>query len=216
MLDVHSPHEPIIGWKDFLLHLFTITIGLLIALSLEGTVEWFHHRHLLHEAEASLYREIDGNAKGLKGAVTDLHKQQGELKHDIVVLNQLIRTGKLPKNGHMDISFHIKSFDNVGWKTAQATGASAYMPYANAQECASIYGTQDALDDAEKQATRDAILSLAPFMDSDDDKAPDPTKDDGKIIKERIETLEGQILLVDSLMTALDGQYKKYLAAHHG
>jgi hypothetical protein len=41
MLDVHSPHEPIIGWKDFLLHLFTITIGLLIALSLEGTVEWF-------------------------------------------------------------------------------------------------------------------------------------------------------------------------------
>ena len=65
MLDVHSPHEPIIGWKDFLLHLFTITIGLLIALSLEGMVEWFHHRHLVHEAEASLYREIDGNAKGI-------------------------------------------------------------------------------------------------------------------------------------------------------
>ena len=215
MLDVHSPHEPIIGWKDFLLHLFTITIGLLIALSLEGMVEWFHHRHLVHEAEASLYHEIDGNAKGLNGAVTDLHKQRDDLKHDVVVLNQLIRTGKLPNQEHMDIVFHIQSFDNVGWKTAQATGASAYMSYADAQEYASIYETQDELADAEKQAARDAILSLAPFMDTDKG-TPDPTKDEGMAIKEKIEILEGQILLVDSLMSSLDEQYKKYLAAHHG
>jgi hypothetical protein len=39
MLDVHAPHEPIRGWKDFLLHLFTIMVGLLIALGLEGLVE---------------------------------------------------------------------------------------------------------------------------------------------------------------------------------
>ena len=215
MLDVHSPHEPIIGWKDFLVHLFTITIGLLIALSLEGTVEWFHHRHLVHEAEASLYREIDGNAKDLKNAITDLHQQRDDLKHDIVVLDELIRTGKVAPKEQMNIAFHIKGFDNVGWKTAQATGASAYMPYADAQEYASIYGTQDELADAEKQAARDAILSLAPFMDGDDPKAPDPTKDDGKAIKDRVETLEGQILLIDSLMGSLDEQYKKYLAAHH-
>jgi hypothetical protein len=215
MLDVHSPHEPIIGWKDFLLHLFTITIGLLIALSLEGMVEWFHHRHLVHEAEASLYREIDGNAKGLADAVTDLHKQRDELKHDVVVLNRFIVTRKMPDHEHMDISFHIKTFDNVGWKTAQATGASAYMPYADAQEYAGIYGTQDELADAEKQAARDAILSLAPFMDAPD-TAPDFTTGEGKAVKEKIETLEGQILLVDSLMTSLDEQYKKYLAAHHG
>jgi hypothetical protein len=215
MLDVHSPHEPIMGWKDFLLHLFTITIGLLIALSLEGTVEWFHHRHLLHEAEASLYHEIDGNAKGLKDSVTDLHKQRDDLKHDVVVFNQLIRTGKLPDNEHMDIAFHIHTFDNVGWKTAQATGAAAYMPYADAQEYAGIYGTQDELAEAEKQAARDAILSLAPFMDTDKE-SPDPTKEEGKAMKQKIETLEGQILLVDSLMSSLDEQYKKYLAAHHG
>jgi hypothetical protein len=30
MLDVHPPHEKIHGFKDFLLHLLTITIGLLI------------------------------------------------------------------------------------------------------------------------------------------------------------------------------------------
>jgi hypothetical protein len=36
MLDVHPPHEKMHGFKDFLLHLLTITIGLLIALGLEG------------------------------------------------------------------------------------------------------------------------------------------------------------------------------------
>ena len=39
MLDVHPPHEKMHGFKDFLLHLLTITIGLLIALGLEGCVE---------------------------------------------------------------------------------------------------------------------------------------------------------------------------------
>ena len=63
MLDVHVPHEKIHGLRDFFLHLFTITIGLLIALSLEGCVEWQHHRHLVREAEAALHDEIENNAK---------------------------------------------------------------------------------------------------------------------------------------------------------
>lgn len=31
MLDVHPPHELVHGIRDFLLHLLTITVGLLIA-----------------------------------------------------------------------------------------------------------------------------------------------------------------------------------------
>ena len=51
MLEVHPPSEPVHGWRDFLIHLATITIGLLIALSLEGCVEFWHHRSLVHEME---------------------------------------------------------------------------------------------------------------------------------------------------------------------
>lgn len=65
MLDVHSPHERIHGFRDFLLHLLTITIGLLIALGLEGCVEWSHHRHLRQEADANLHQEIRDNKKEL-------------------------------------------------------------------------------------------------------------------------------------------------------
>ena len=63
MLDVHPPHEKVHGFKDFLLHILTITIGLLIALSLEGCVEWRHHRHLVAEARESLHEEIKANAQ---------------------------------------------------------------------------------------------------------------------------------------------------------
>jgi hypothetical protein len=43
-MDVHPPHLPIHTWKDFLLHLLTITIGLFIALTLEASIESIHHR----------------------------------------------------------------------------------------------------------------------------------------------------------------------------
>lgn len=60
MLDVHPPHEPVHGPRDFFLHLFTITIGLLIALGLEASVEALHHRHQREEAEAKIRQEIRG------------------------------------------------------------------------------------------------------------------------------------------------------------
>ena len=45
MFDVHAPHQTIHTWKDFLIHIAAITIGLLLAVGLEQTVEYVHHRH---------------------------------------------------------------------------------------------------------------------------------------------------------------------------
>ena len=213
MLDVHPPHEPVHGWRDFLLHLFTITIGLLIALSLEGLVEWQHHRHLVHEAEASLHDEIERNAKSLPDNIADLKKEQDALKHDVTVLKYVIKNHKAPEHENMEITFHIRNFDDVSWKTAQATTALSYMPYTQAQEYSDIYNTQNALFQYEQQAARDAIISLAPFMNIEDSD-PDPTEGQANDIKQKIEILQGQLTLVDSLMKSLDGQYKKFLAAH--
>ena len=56
-VDVHPPHAAVHGWRDFWIHLGTITLGLLIAISLEQTVEWFHHLHQRHQLEADLLQE---------------------------------------------------------------------------------------------------------------------------------------------------------------
>jgi len=213
VIDVHPPHEPIHGWRDFLLHLFTITIGLLIALSLEGCVEWQHHRHLVHEAEASLHTEIQSNAKGLPDAIANLHKNQAELKNDVTVLKYIIKNHKAPEHSSMYIGSGIHTLDDVSWRTAQSTTALSYMSYAQAEEYSGIYNTQNQLKDAEQQAARDAIISLAPFMNMAKDD-PDPTEGQANDMKQKIEILQGQLTLVDSFMNSLDREYKKYLAAH--
>jgi hypothetical protein len=61
MLDVHPPHESIQTWKAFFVHIATIVIGLLIAVALEQTVEFFHHRHLVAETREALHEEMQKN-----------------------------------------------------------------------------------------------------------------------------------------------------------
>lgn len=213
MLDVHAPHEPVHGWRDFLVHLSTITIGLLIALSLEGCVEWWHHRHLVHEAEASLQREIESNAKGLEGVLDDVRKEQSVLKQDVAVMNKIIANPKVPNRDEMTINFRIRTFDEVSWKTAQSTGALSYMPYERAQEYSNIYSAQNVLGMAEEQAVRDTVLSVAPFLNSKPGD-PNPTGDEAVKIKDRLEVLQGQLTFMESLIVGLDGEYKKFLASH--
>jgi hypothetical protein len=62
MIDIHVP-QATHTWKDFWIHLGTITAGLLIAISLEQSVEALHHLHQRHELEASLRVEGEMNKK---------------------------------------------------------------------------------------------------------------------------------------------------------
>jgi hypothetical protein len=213
VIDVHPPHEPIHGWRDFFIHLSTITIGLLIALSLEGCVEWQHHRHLVHEAETSLRTEILQNSQAVQETLVGLRKEQEALVKDVAILKYLMKNKKPPADSSIAINFNIRSLSNVSWKTAQSTGALSYIPYDVAQDYGDIYTTQDELEVAEQQAARDAIVSVGPFINSSKDDT-DPTGGQAESVKQKIEILQGQLILVNSLVETLDGQYKKFLAAH--
>ena len=145
----------------------------------------------------------------------DLHKQQAALKHDVVVLKYLLANHKMPGHDSMEVTFHIRGFESVSWKTAQNTGALEYMPYNRAQQYSDIYGTQSALEASEQQAARDAIVSLGPFLNMTD-KDPDPTPEQTSAMIDHIEVLQGQLLLVDSYMQGISAAYKKFLAANPG
>jgi hypothetical protein len=54
MLDVHPLHEPPHTWKGFFVHIATIVVGLVIAVGLEQTVLYFHHRHQVQELEEQM------------------------------------------------------------------------------------------------------------------------------------------------------------------
>jgi hypothetical protein len=213
VLDVHPPHEPIYSWRDFFIHLATITIGLLIALSMEGCVEWRHHRSQVREAEASLQVEIEANAREVQKALDNVLEEQKVLRQDVVILRKIIANPRVPNQETPVIKFNIPTFDDVSWETAKSTGALSYMPYERAHEYSDIYNQQNGVDVAEQEATRDAVLSVAPFVNLEE-VAPKLTAEDAPMVKQRIEVLQAQLYVVESLTKDLDKKYKKFLAAH--
>jgi hypothetical protein len=56
VLDIHVP-QATHTWKDFFIHLGTITVGLLIAIGLEQGVEKLHHLEQGHRLEEDLQQE---------------------------------------------------------------------------------------------------------------------------------------------------------------
>jgi len=57
MLDVHAPHTSTHTLRDFLIHIATISVGLLIAIGLEQGVEAIHRHHERDQLRAALNRE---------------------------------------------------------------------------------------------------------------------------------------------------------------
>jgi hypothetical protein len=71
VLDVHVPH-PTHTWKDFFIHVGTICVGLLIAVSLEQTVEYFHRAHERHLLVEELRDEVAYNQRNAESSITAL------------------------------------------------------------------------------------------------------------------------------------------------
>jgi hypothetical protein len=215
VIEVHPPNEPVHSWRDFFIHLVTITIGLVIALSLEGCVEWRHYKHLVHEAQASLQVEIEANTRELQKALNDVNAEQKQLAEDVVILQKIIDNPKVPNQGTPKILFELPAFDDVSWETAKATGALSYMPYGEAHRYSDIYKQQDEVDVAEHQAVNDVVLSVAlkPFLE------PATTKfnpEDAPKLKKRIKVLQVRLYLLAVMIHDLDGKYQKFLEVHPG
>jgi hypothetical protein len=145
MLDVHPPHAAVHGWRDFLLHILTITIGLFIALSLESAVDAMHHRRLVAEAHANIHREIEDNLQQLQRDLDSIQTDNARLQQDLVVISDLRGHPRGPHSKpHFDI--YWSSLQDAAWRTARDTGALNYMPYDEIQYLSVLYSQQEFLN----------------------------------------------------------------------
>jgi hypothetical protein len=199
------------GFRDFFLHLFTITVGLLIALSLEGCVERHHQRYLVSEAEAGLRTEIAQNSKALGTLRQQIKERRKELDGDLATLTQM-RVHPAAEHHSLSFTFGMHKFDNVAWKTAQTTGALAYMPYGDARTFSDIYDTQDELYKTEVDVVEDVMHSASFASTQPDDWKPTPAQADE--LTDRIGMLRMRLLLLSSLVDALDKTYQKFESGH--
>lgn len=160
-MDVHPPHGTILGWRDFFLHLATITIGLLIALGLEGLVEWRHHRHLLHQAESNLASELSVNRATLAKDQRSMEEAQKRGEENLAILSAF----KTTHHGGGELRFYWEwsSMNSAAWDAARNTGAVALMDYDEAQKYSDIYAQQVLVNEQASVFVRDIYRSAAPL-----------------------------------------------------
>ena len=125
MIDIHPSTHAANTWREFFIHIATIVLGLLIAIGLEQSVEYFHHRHQAREARASIQRELVENASIVQQNLTKLTSDQAELAKDMDVLNSNAPDAQtLPV---LKYSPYLRRQHDAAWNAAKTDGSIALI-----------------------------------------------------------------------------------------
>lgn len=163
MLDVHAPDHKLDGARDFFMHLFTITIGLLIALALENAAEALHHRHLRKEAEANITQELRENRETLNQAAKPVLEERQSLLTLLTALEATAAGSKDAMAKAGETVFGEAPIPDAAWQTASNTGVLAYMDYEEVERFSTAYKQQNMLQAAEEKALED-YLEFGPLL----------------------------------------------------
>jgi hypothetical protein len=126
MLDVHPAHHAANSWKEFFVHIATIVLGLLIAVSLEQTVEYFHHRHLASEAREQLIAERRLDERSNQVNIFTTLRHQSDLKHDLAILRALKTHAPLPNGPFIWRRFRFVYAEDT-WLKLHQSGTITYL-----------------------------------------------------------------------------------------
>ena len=211
MLDVHPPHEKMHGFKDFLLHLLTITIGLLIALGLEGCVEQWKQRELKKDADTKLRQEIRDNAKEIASVHNANAPEQANLKRIADFLSARKKNQSYDSR-QIRLDFTVGDLQSASWKTAAATGALGFMEYDQVQRYAAVYQLQDKYLALQDQ-TIDEFLQLQSYVIYGFDPEKITPADAGPAELETRRTL-AHLTAMDQVGTALATEYDAVLKSN--
>ncbi len=156
------PEHGIHGARDFFLHLFTITIGLLIALGLEAGVEAVHHRHQREQAETLIRQEIQDNLTTLHEGAPVVTKELTQMMTVLQTLEARAQSqpGTLKES---DFLFREGNIQDAAWRTANATDAVSFMDYEEVERFSDAYKEQALLQSMGEKALED-YLQLLPIL----------------------------------------------------
>jgi len=149
-MDVHLPQHPLHEWRDFWVHLGTITAGLLIAISLEHGVSALHRLHQRHVLQHDLHAEAERNEQIL---THDLDVLQRENSYFVAVRSNIdaLRHGadsaslpQLPARAGQD-----PFLPSAGaWTSARDSSQLSLLPREQASIYEELYAQRDFLQQA--------------------------------------------------------------------
>ena len=177
--------------------------------TLEGLVEWVHHRHLVHEARATIYKEMTNNRKLLATDLSSIREDAARIQADIKSLVALRDGVKLER---VSLEYHVEwsSFSDSAWRTAEATGALNYMDYETAQTLSEIYGQQHVVSSRGLAIFDEQTRAIAPVFITGDPKLM--SKEEIQLTLQRSADLLLDLRSVDQLLIQFDAQLAEGLS----
>lgn len=146
MLDVHPVHGAIHGWRDFLIHIVIIAIGLGLAISAQQLVEYLHHRHQIADTRHALAQERAENRATLAQQTRAWHWGVAELENNLLVLRYLQQHPGTPQEqlpGVLLWHTSALSITTAAWDAARENGVAALMPREELERYSDLYATLD-------------------------------------------------------------------------
>jgi len=217
-VEIHTPDKPILTLKEFGVHLVIVTAGILIALSLEGLVEWRHHRSLVREARENIAAEIQDNRKELQKTLDRFDSMYRHLENaadkvdamgaawDPATAAALFDARGGPDN--VMYRWYVADLRDASHSTAQSTGALSYMDYAEVKKYADVYGFQSDYLRGQTAAANAAIESASLGLVLL--KKPAPSDVDG--VRRQLRLAMGNMMMERTLAMQLMRSYERALA----
>jgi hypothetical protein len=193
-MEIHAPDKPIHSRKDFMFHMLTVVLGILIALALDGMVTWAHHRILVREARANIATELRTNKETIEKAVPEIQARQKQLEEIISTIDQVEKTRKL--SGKLGYGFSSYELYSTAWKTAAVSGAVTHMDYDQLKDYTDAYDLQQDFLTVQAQGFASVgDLSAATHV---------LNQDLAKVPEERLEELQRQALKILTIQRTLE------------
>jgi hypothetical protein len=126
-MDIHGPAGPTRSLKDFAVHIGIVTIGILIALSLEGIRETIYVHRAVREARENFRVEIGENQKNIRRELENARAMQAQIQKIVVDLPDLRQHPDqfAARIAMIKPSFYF--FSSSRWDSALSTGALGHM-----------------------------------------------------------------------------------------
>jgi hypothetical protein len=167
MLDVHPAPHAAHSWKDFLIHIATIVLGLLIAVGLEQTVEYVHRRAQVREARSMLDEELKANADNLASNTREIDAHLVHLWDDLAVVQRARAHTSRP--GEQILFVHPFSFfQSTAWQTIHASAATEHMDPQLLADYGNLYLEYQSTNEMTQKNTAELQGDLAPLVTTED------------------------------------------------
>ena len=211
VIEVHPQHKPINTIKEFLIHMLAITLGLMIALSMEAGVQWKEHRSLAREAHANIAAEMRTNQAELNRSRAALRNEDAELEKILAFIKALRKDRHAPLPD-ATLNIRLTSLNRSSWDTAAAIGALNYMEYSQVKAYEDVYELQRDVGNLQQRRLESWLVMNATVSDQEASEASDRLID---AADQQVRLARANTKAAISIEDSLDQLYTETLAQQH-